>query len=142
MNMGGLMTRSSSAVERDPDRVSGGGSRRGALTSAGRSREDRLRVVDGHDQSPEDETPPVGDLRLMFITASGFKVPLVATPAQAARLLRSCGETDAADQSRKGDPAVPMSRRMDRPRPVPVDRLLSRGRLVSRVETPLGGGAA
>ena len=82
------------------------------------------------------------DLRLMLVTESGFEVPLVASPAQAARLLRSSGETDAADQRGDGDPGGPRSRRVRHPRPVPVDQLLSRGRLVSRFETPLGGGTA
>ncbi len=82
------------------------------------------------------------DLRLMLVTASGFEVPLVASPAQAARLLRSSGETEGTDQRCVGDPGSPRSRRVRRPRPVPLDQLLSRGRLVSRFETPLGGGAA
>jgi len=122
--------------------VSGGGFPPGALTPAGGSREDRLRVVEGSDHSPEDETPPIGDPRLVLVTASGFEVPLVASPAQAARLLRSSGETDAADQRCDGDPGGLRNRRVRRPRPVPVAQLLSRGRLVSRFETPLGGGEA
>jgi hypothetical protein len=82
------------------------------------------------------------DLRLMLVTESGFEVPLVASPAQAARLLRSSGESDAADQRGDGDPGGPRNRRVRRPRPVPVDQLLNRMRLVSRFETPLGGGTA
>jgi hypothetical protein len=136
------MSRSSSAVERGPGRMSGGGFPPGALTSAGGSREDRLRVVEGSDHSPEDETPPIGDLRLVLVTASGFEVPLVASPAQAALLLRSSGETEGTVQRGDGDPGGPGGRRVRRPRPVPVDQLLSRGRLVSRFETSLGGGAA
>jgi hypothetical protein len=136
------MSRSSSAVERGPGRVSGGGFPPGALTSAGGPEGDRLRVVEGSDHSPEDETSPIGDLRLVLVTASGFEVPLVASPAQAARLLRSSGETDAADQRGDGDPGGLRNRRVRRPRPVPVDQLLNRMRLVSRFETPLGGGAA
>ena len=108
----------------------------------GRTRRDRLRVVEGSDHSPGDETPPDRRLRLVLVTASGFEVPLVTSPAQTARLLRSSGEADAADQRGGGDPGAPRSRRVRRPRPVPVDQLLSRGRLVSRFETPLGGGAA
>jgi hypothetical protein len=141
-NKGGLMSRSSSAVERGPGRVSGGSVPLGALISAGPAEADRLRVVGASDHSPEDETPPIIDLRLVLVTASGFEVPLVASPAQAARLLRSSGETEGTDQRCDGDPGGPRSRRVRRPRPVPVDQLLSQGRLVSRFETPLGGGAA
>jgi hypothetical protein len=136
------MSRSSSAVERGPGRVSGGDVPRGALTSAGGPDADRLRVVEASDQSPEDETPPMLDLRLVLVTASGFEVPLVATPAQAARLLRSSAEADAADQRGDGDPEAPKSRRVRRPCPVPVDQLLNRMRLVRRFETPLGAGEA
>jgi len=46
------------------------------------------------------------DLRLMLVTESGFEVPLVASPTQAARLLRSSGETDAADQRGDGEPGA------------------------------------
>jgi hypothetical protein len=136
------MSRSSAAVERGPGRVSGGGFPQGALTSARGSREDRVRVVQTSDRPAEDETPPIGDLRIVLVTATGFELPLVATPAQAARLLRGFGATDAADQSGDGDPGGPRGRRVRHPRRVPVDQLLSRGRLVSRFETPLGGGAA
>ena len=136
------MSRSPSAVERGPGRVSGGSVALGALISAGPAEADRLRVVEASEHSPEDETPPIIDLRLVLVTASGFEVPLVASPAQAARLLRSSGETEGTDQRCDGDPGGPRSRRVRRPRPVPVDQLLSRGRLVSRFETPLGGGAA
>jgi hypothetical protein len=86
--------------------------------------------------------PLIGNLRLVLVTASGFEVPLVASPAQAARLLRNSAEADAADQRGDGDPEAPRCRRVHHPRRVPVDELLSRGRLVSRFETPLGGGAA
>ena len=141
-NKGGLMSRSSSAAERGPGRVSGGSVPLGALISAGPTEADRLRVVEGSDHSPKDETPPIIDLRLVLVTASGFEVPLVASPAQAVRLLRSSGGTDATDQRGDGVPGGPRSRRVRHPRPVPVDQLLSRGRLVSRFETPLGGGAA
>ena len=137
-NKGGLMSRSSSAAERGPGRVSGGSVPLGALISAGPTEADRLRVVEGSDHSPKDETPPIIDLRLVLVTASGFEVPLVASPAQAARLLRSSGGTDATDQRGDGDPGAPRVRGARRPCPVPVDQLLSRGRLVSRFETPLG----
>ena len=137
-NKGGLMSRSSSAAERGPGRVSGGSVPLGALISAGPTEADRLRVVEGSDHSPKDETPPIIDLRLVLVTASGFEVPLVASPAQAVRLLRSSGGTDATDQRGDGDPGAPRVRGARRPCPVPVDQLLSRGRLVSRFETPLG----
>jgi hypothetical protein len=136
------MSRSSSAAERGPGRVSAGGVPPGALTSSGGAARDPLRVVKGPDRSPEDETPSIVDLRLVLVTASGFEVPLVASPAQAARLLGSSGETKGTDQRGDGDPGGPRSRRVRRPRPVPVDQLLTRARLVSRFETPLGGGAA
>ncbi len=136
------MSRSSSAVERGPDRVSGGGFPPGARTSAGGPEGDRLRVVEASDHSLEDETPPIGDLRLVLVTASGFEVPLVVSPAQAARLLRCSDKSEGTDQSGDGDPGGVRSRRVRRPRPVPVAQLLSRGRLVSWSETPLGGGAA
>ncbi len=136
------MSRSSSAVERGPRRVPGGGFPPGTLTSAGGPEGDRLRVVEASDQSAEDETPPRGDLRLMLVTESGFEVPLVASPAQAARLLRSSGETESTDQRGDGDPGDLRNRRVRRPRPVSVNQLLSRGRLVSRFEIPLGGGEA
>jgi hypothetical protein len=87
-------------------------------------------------------TLPIGGVRLALATASGFEVPLVTSPAQTARLVRSSGEADAANRRAVGDPALPVSRRVRRPRPVPVDQLLSRNRLVIQVETPLGGGAA
>jgi hypothetical protein len=131
------MSRSSSAVGQGP-----GSFPPGALRSARESVEDRLRVVEGSDHSPEVEMPLIGNLRLVLVTASGFEVPLVASPAQAARLLRNSAEADAADQRGDGDPEAPRCRRVHHPRRVPVDELLSRGRLVSRFETPLGGGAA
>src|SRR5664279_4282345 len=51
-NMGGLMSRSSSAVERGPGRVSGGSVPLGALISAGPAEADRLRVVEASEHSP------------------------------------------------------------------------------------------
>ncbi|MGP8063750.1 MAG: hypothetical protein ACLP5O_14550 [Acidimicrobiales bacterium] len=86
--------------------------------------------------------PQIGNLRLVLITASGFEVPLVTTPVQTARLLRSSGEAHTTAQRGDGDPEAATCRRVRHPRRVPVDELLSRGRLVSRFETPLGGGAA
>jgi hypothetical protein len=136
------MSRSSSAVERGPGRVSGGGFPPGALTPAEGSGEDRLRIVGGSDHSPEDGTPPIGNLRLVLVTASGFEVPLVASPAQTARLLSSSGGTVATVRLGNGEAGDPGGRRVRRPHPVPVDQLLSRTRLVSRFGTPLGGGAA
>jgi hypothetical protein len=137
------MSRSSSAVEQGPGRVSGRGVPAGALTSSVGPEGDRLlRVVDASDQSTESEAPPIIDLRLVLVSESGFEVPLVTSPAQAARLLRNSGEADGTDQRGDGDPGGPRSRKLRRPRPVPVDELLSRGRLVSRFETPFGGGAA
>src|SRR5664280_508044 len=136
------MTRSSSAVERGPGRVSGGGVPLGALTSAVGPDGDRLRVVEASEQSPEHQTPPMLDLRLMLVTESGFEVPLVTPPAQAARLLRSSGGRSVGDQRGNGDPGPLKSRRVRRPCPVPVDQFLSRARLFIRFETPLGGGAA
>jgi len=136
------MSRSSSAVERGPDEVSSGGLLPGAPTPAGRSGEDRLRVVEGSDHSPDHETPPIGDLRLVLVTATGVEFPLVASPAQTARLLRSSGEAGAADQQGDGDSGCPLGRRVCHPRRVPVEQLLSRSRLISRFEAPLCGGAA
>ena len=100
------MSRSSSAVVQGPGRVSGGGIPAGALMSAGGPEGDRLRA-DGSDRSPQDEMPPIGDLQLVLVTARGFEMPLVTSPAQAARLLRSSGEADAADQRSDGDPGIP-----------------------------------
>lgn len=136
------MSRSSSAVERGPGRVSDRDVPPGALPSAGGPDAGRLRVVEASDQSPEDETPPILDLRLMLVTESGFEVPLVTSPAQASRLLRSSGDRSVVDQRGNGDPGPLKSRRVRRPCPVPVDQFLSRGRLFIRFETPLGGGAA
>jgi len=136
------MSRSSSAVERGSGRMSGGGLPSGAPTSAGAPGGDRLRVVEGSDHSPQDVTLPIGGVRLALVTASGFEVPLVTSPAQTARLVRSSGEADAANRRAGGDAAAPMSRRARRPRPVPVDQLLSRNRLVIQVETSLGDGSA
>jgi hypothetical protein len=136
------MSRSSSAVEQGPGRVSGGGVPAGTLTSSVGPEGDQLRVVETSDQSTESEAPPIIDLRLVLVSASGFEVPLVTSPAQAARLLRNSGEADGTDQRGNGGPGGPRSRRLHHPRPVPVDQLLSRGRLVSRFGTPLEGGAA
>jgi hypothetical protein len=136
------MSRSSSAVEQGPGQVSGGGVPAGVLTSAGGPEGDRLRVVDASDQATESEAPPTIDLRLVLVSASGFEVPLVTSPAQAARLLRNSGEAEGTNQRGDGDPGGPRSRRLRRPRPVPVNQLLNRGRLVSRFEMPLGGDAA
>jgi hypothetical protein len=141
-NKGDQMSRSSSAVERGPDEVSSGGLPPGALTPAGGSGNNRLRAVGGSDHSPVDETPPIGDLRLVLVTATGVEFPLVASPAQTARLLRSSGEAGGADQHGDGDSGCPRGRRVRHPRRVPVDQLLSRGRLISRFEAPLRGGAA
>jgi hypothetical protein len=131
------MSRSSSAVERGP-----GDFPPGALRPAEESGHDRLRIVEGSDQSPEVDVPVIGNLRLALVTASGFKVPLVTSPAQAARLLRSSGEAHTATQRGDGDLEDPTCRKMLHPRRVPVDELLSRGRLVCQFETPLGDGAA
>src|SRR5664280_3088695 len=98
------MSQSSSAVEQGPGRVSGGGVPAGALTSSAGPEVDRLRVVEASDQSTENEAPPIIDLRLVLVSASGFEVPLVTSPAQAARLLRSSGETEGTDQRCDGDP--------------------------------------
>jgi len=127
------MSRSSSAVDRGPVRVVGKGLPSGALTPAGESGRSRPRGVEGSGHSPGDEAHLTGDLRLVLVTASGFEVPLVATPAQTARLLRISGG---------GETGGLKSRRVIRPRPVPVEQLLRRGRLVRRFETPPGGGAA
>ena len=141
------MSRSQSTVERDHDPVSGGELPTGALTPgtrtlAGGSEEDRLRVVHVSDHSPGDEAPPIGDQQLVLVTASGFEVVLVTSPRQAAWLLRSSGETGAANQHGDRDPGAPRCRTVRRPRPVSVGQLLSQSRLVSRFESPLGGGAA
>jgi hypothetical protein len=136
------MSRSSSAVERGPGRVSSGYVPPGALTSAGGSDAGRLRVVEVPDQLPEDETPPMLDLRVMLVTESGFEVPLVISPAQEARLLRRSGDRSVGDQRGNGNPGPLKSRGVRRPCPVPVDQFLRRGRLFIRFETPLGGGAA
>jgi hypothetical protein len=136
------MSRSSSAVERGTGRVSGGDVPPGALIPVGGPDTGRLRVVEASDQSPEDESPPMLDLRLMLVTESGFEVPLVTSGAQSARLLRSSGDGSVGDQRGDGDVGPLKSRRVRRPCPVPVDQFLSRGRLFIRFETPLGGGAA
>lgn len=138
------MARSSSAVERGPDEVSSGELPPGALTSAGRPGGEQLQVVQAPGYTPEGETPPIGDLRLMLVlvTASGVEFPLVASPAQTARLLRSSEEAGAADQHGDGDSGCPRGRRMHHPRRVPVEQLLSRSRLISRFEAPHWGGAA
>ena len=136
------MSRSSSAVERSPDQLSSGELRPGTVTPAGESGEDRLRVVEGSDHSPGDETPPIGDLRLVLVTATGVEFPLVASPAQTARLLRRPSEAGAADQHGDGDPLGTKGRRVRHPRRVPAEQLLSRSRLISRFEAPLWGGAA
>lgn len=131
------MFRSSSAIERGP-----GGFTQGALRSAGESRGDRLRVAEGSDPSPDVDMPVIDNLRLVLVTVSGFEVPLVTTPAQTARLLRSSDKMHVATQGGDGDPEAPTYRRVRHPRPVPVDELLGRVRLVSRFETALRGGAA
>jgi len=131
------MSRSSSAVEPGP-----GGFTQGALRSAGESRGDRLRVAEGSDPSPDVDMPMIDNLRLVLVTVSGFEVPLVTTPAQTARLLRSSDKTRVTTQGGDGDPEAPTYRRVRHPRPVPVDELLGRVRLVSRFETALRGGAA
>lgn len=136
------MSRSSSAVERGPDEVSSGGLPPGALTPAVGSGNNRLRAVGGSDHAPIHETPPIGDLRLVLVTAAGVEFPLVASPAQTARLLRSSGEAGAADQHGNGVPGCPWGRRVRHPRRVPVEQLLSRSRLISRFVAPLWGGAA
>jgi hypothetical protein len=86
--------------------------------------------------------PVIDNLRLVLVTVSGFEVPLVTTPAQTARLLRSFDKTHVATRGGDGDPEAPTYRRVHHPRPVPVDELLGRVRLVSRFETAHGGGAA
>lgn len=141
-NKGDLMPRSSSAVEGSPDRVSGPGVPLGAVIPAIRAEGTRLRVVERSEHSPEHETPPPSDLRLVLVTESGFEVPLVASPAQAARLLRISGNTSARRQRLGRARDLPKSRATQRTRPVPVAQLLSRSRLVSWSESPLGGGAA
>lgn len=136
------MPQSSSAAERGPERVSGGGFPPGVLTSAGRPGGDRHLVVEAPDCTAEGETPASGDLRLVLVTASGFEVPLVTSPAQAARLVRRSGETGVVELRGAEDPESLRDRRACSPRPVPVDQLLSRSRLVSRRESPGEGGAA
>src|SRR5664280_1420402 len=112
------MSQSSSAVERGPGRVSDGDVPPGALTSAGGPDAGRLRVVEASDQSPEDKTPPMLDLRLMLVTESGFEVPLVTSRAQSARLLGSSGDRSVDDQRGNGYPGPLKSRRVRRPWPV------------------------
>jgi hypothetical protein len=129
------MSRSSSAVERGP-----GSFTPGAPRSAGESRGDRLRVTEGSDPSPDVDMPVTSTLRLVLVTESGFKVPLVTSPAQAARLLRSSDKADTTQRG-DGDLEAPTRRRKLDPCRVPVDQLLSRGRLVSQFETPLWSGA-
>ena len=136
------MSQSSSAAKRGPEPVSGGGFPPGALTSTGRPGGDRLRVVESPDCTAEGETPAIGNLRLVLVTASGFEVPLVTSPAQAARLVRRSGEKDVVELRGAEDPESLRDRRVCSPHPVPVDQLLSRSRLVSRRESPVEGGAA
>ena len=131
------MSRSSSAMERGP-----GGLPPGVLGSAGESGEDRLRVIDASDHSPEVDAPVIGNLRLVLVTASGLELPLVTSPAQAARLLMSSDEARNAARCGDGDPEAATCRRVRHPRCVPVGELLSRVRLVSRFEMPFVGGAA
>jgi hypothetical protein len=86
--------------------------------------------------------PMIDNLRLVLVTESGFEVPLVTTPVQTTRLLWSSGEAHTSVQGGDGDPEAPTYRRVRHPRPVSIDELLGRVRLVSRFETALGGGAA
>jgi hypothetical protein len=136
------MSRSSSAVEGSSARVSGAGAPLGVVIPAVRAEGTRLQVVERSDHLPEDETPPPGALRLVLVTESGFEVPLVASPAQATRLLRISSNRSARGQHLGRARDLPQSRATQRPRPVPVAQLLSRGRLVSWSESPFGGGAA
>ena len=135
------MARASSAVERGPDEVSSGELPPGVLTSGGRPGGEQLQVVQVPGCTPEGGTPPIGELRLVLVTASGFEVPLVTSPEQAARLLRCASETDVVDLRGAEDPGR-QARGVCGPRPVPVARLLSRGHLVNRSATPVEGGAA
>jgi hypothetical protein len=136
------MRRSSSTAERGPEPVSGGGFPPGVLTSAGRPGGDRHLVAEAPDCTAEGEAPASGDLRLVLVTASGFEVPLVTSPAQAARLVRRSGETDVVELRGAEDSESLRDRWVCSPRPVPADRLLSRSLLVSRRESPVEGGAA
>ncbi len=134
------MTRSSLAIERGPSRVPGGELLRNGPKSAASGR-DALHVADGSDHSPPGEAPPIGDQHLVLVTGSGFEVPLVASSAQAEQLLRSSGEACAAEQGGVRGPKDFRERMMYRPRPVTVDQILSRGRLASRFNCSVGGGA-
>jgi len=135
------MPRSSSALERSAGRVSSAGLPPEARASAGDSGEDGLRVTERSDNSPGDETPSFGKVRFTLVTESGFEVALVTAPTQAARLLRVSNESNPAVQPGDGDRETLKCRMVRRPRPVSVHQLLSRARLVSRVESPLGVGA-
>ena len=131
------MTRSSLAIGRGPSRVLGGELLRKGPRSAACGR-DALHVAEG---SPPGEAPSIGDLYLVLVTGSGFEVPLVASPAQAEHLLRSSDEAYAVDQGGVKGPKDFRERMMYRPRPVTVDQILSRGRLASRFDLSVGGGA-
>ena len=135
------MSRSRSTSKRTPHR-SGGEVPDHAPTALSPSRATRRRVVEASAGLAGDETSAVDALRLVLVAESGFELPLVTSPAQAARLMQCARETDTAGEHGDmapgtwGDPMVRL------PRPVPVGQLLCRSRLVGRLETPLVAGRA
>jgi len=135
------MSRSRSTSKRTPHR-SGGEVPDHAPTALSPSRTARRRVVEASAGLAGDETSPVDALRLVLVAESGFELPLVTSPAQAARLMQCARETDTAGEHGDMAPGAWGDPMVRHPRPVPVGQLLCRGRLVGRLETPLVGGRA
>lgn len=85
-----------------------------------------------------DQAPP--DVQIVLVTLSGLELPLAESPGQTARLLEVVSEM-AADTGRDKPPSC-RNIADRRPRPVRVDQMFDRVRVIVRRRTSTEGGDA
>jgi hypothetical protein len=122
----------SSAAHKRPDGSTCTRAGRATPTPVRKAHEEPLRLV--HGISGEDECcQPSPDTQVILFTKGGLELPLVASPAQVARLLESVSEM-AAGVGRDGLFLSPGTADR-RPHPVRTDQVLSRVRVVVQRDT-------
>ena len=137
--LGDTMPGPSSAADRRPDSSTCPRAGRGTPTPVKRAHEEPLRLVRGTSGRDEcAQTSP--DVRVVLVTEGGLELPLVASPAQVARLLESVSEMAAGVDP---DGLLLSHGRADRrPHPVRMDQVLSRVRVVVQRGTSTEGDAS
>ena len=129
----------SSAADRRPDGSTCPRAGRGTPTPVKQAHEEPLRLVRGTGDRDEcAQTSP--DVQVVLVTEGGLELPLVASPAQVARLLESVSEMAAGL-----DPdGLLLSHGIAdrRPHPVRTDQVLSRVRVVVQRGTSTEGHAS